>query len=50
MFRFNYDLTDLRKNKLYIIYFHSWTWIIVTGIFCLNLDDLQNELEIGLYY
>ena len=47
MYRFNYDLTDLRKNKQYIIYFHSWTWITVTGCthsmsVCLNVDNVQN--------
>ena len=34
-------LTALRLNKNYIIYFHLWTWIILTGGLLLHYLSLQ---------
>ena len=34
-------LTALRLNKNYIIYFHLWTWIILTGAWLLHYHSLQ---------
>ena len=27
-----HQLTDMRLNKSYIIYYHLWAWTLVTGI------------------
>ena len=42
-----HTLTPLRLNKNYIIYFHLWTWIFLTGTMCF-LYYIQNFVEIQI--